>query len=445
VNADPAALEDDATLWIGTLFPHTGPDAADFGDDNARGVALARDDFQSVLGGIPVPGTRPRPIGLVECDDAVDPLAAARHLALDVRVPAVIGFHMSKEAVDLANEVLIPNRVLAVAAPNRSAFLSSVPRAPGEARLVWRTTPGPAQWAAPVAALVSDYLEPELRSSREVDDRRPLRLALLRPKNDTGLTLSYALMSVLRFNDKSAAQNGELFREILLDDDEPDKSFADAATDLLDFQPNVVIYSTSGDTRVIESLERKWSHGRPRPRYVSVVDFRDDAFFAFLRASSDLRRRFLDVHPAMATIASRQLASHFDDAFKMKYSIADAPSASYDAAYLVLYAASAADERSLTGPILARAIDRLQPPGPSIDVGPARILDGIAALGAGKTIDLNGAGSRLDYPPDSVAPATDFAVYCVGTETGGEGRRESGLRFDAVTGKFRGALDCSAQ
>ena len=122
------------------MFPLSGPERVPTARLARRG-GLARRDFAETVGGLPParPGGPRRPLAVVICDDAADPARAAAHLVDDVRVPAILGFAPSKEVADLAASLFIPKGVLALAS-NTATMLRTIPRAPGEPRLVWRTT-----------------------------------------------------------------------------------------------------------------------------------------------------------------------------------------------------------------------------------------------------------------------------------------------------------------
>src|SRR5262249_27442918 len=82
VLADTDTARDPRTLWIGAMFPLSGPDADAFGKESVNAADLARQDFMRIAKGIPARaiGQPPRKIGLLACDDAEDAQATARHL-----------------------------------------------------------------------------------------------------------------------------------------------------------------------------------------------------------------------------------------------------------------------------------------------------------------------------------------------------------------------------
>jgi hypothetical protein len=439
VMADPGAAENDATLWIGTMFPMSGSDAVAWGTESVNAAELARRDFMTIARGIPsaVPGKEPRPIGLVACDDEGDALATARHL-VDVRVPAVVGFGSSQEVIDLAGAVFIPAGVVAMATQNQSALITTIPHPPGLPRMVWRTTVSAPQVAAPVSAIVAEILEPQLRASLRPTE--PLRVVLLRAKNTAGLSISDEYFGVLRFNGKSALENGQSYRELVWNED--DAEFAEIATEILAFKPHVILLpGVQGTaTALLAPIEAGWQKGQPRPHYVVSNYIVGDDFFVFVGKDAELRRRFVGVAPATATVANAKLTLHYNETFSPKVPRTATPGAVYDAVYLVAYGVYALGDAPVTGTALAHAFERLLPPGLALDVGPAKIFDVFASLRAGQRVDLGGAATRLDFDPATGNTPADFTVLCVGAaDRGGLGEAvESSVVFSASTRHLEG-------
>jgi ABC-type branched-subunit amino acid transport system substrate-binding protein/tRNA A-37 threonylcarbamoyl transferase component Bud32 len=426
VLADDETANDPRTLWIGAMFPLSGPDADAFGKESLNAAELARQDFVRIAKGIPARavGRPPRKIGLLACDDAEDAPASARHLAEVARVPAVVGFYTSQEVIDLATGVFIPNGTLALATQNRSALVTGVPHPPGSPRLVWRTTTSMIATARPAAALVTQVLEPELHE-------KPLRVALFRARNVSGLSIADAFLAELRFNGKPAAENGGAYREFLFDDASDD--YAEAAREIVAFAPHVLILpgvDGGAAKTLIAPIERAI-----KPRYVVTSYLLGDDFFAMAAKDPDLRRRVVGINPPSATPANRKLTVHYNEYFTPHVALSASPGAVYDAMYLVLYAAYALGDDPITGESLARAFGRISAKdAPPIDVGPANLFDAFARLARGEAIDLRGAATRLDFDRATGEPRADFALYCVGPREA----VESGVVFRAATRAFEG-------
>ena len=444
VYADDAALASDDTVWIGTMFPTTGDDATTFGLSNTRAVDLARRDFAQIMAGV----SSARRFGLVACDDAVDPRRAATHLVDRVGVPAVIGFHASVEAIDLATSLFLPKRVLVVAALNTNPLVTAVPQPPDEPRLVWRTTYNSAGTAAALSALVGDVLEPQLHLPRT------MRVALLRPKNAAGAAFSEAFFKTLRFNGKSALDNRYDFRELTFESDKADNNpeYAAILKELSGFTPDVIVYSggTSLISGVFAPLEESWPRtATHRPRYASIALLPRE-LLDYVGKNTELRKRFFGVTPVSTTPPNARFVMHYNEAFPDKITRTIAPNSSYDAFYLLAYASYALKSReAVTGPSLSRAMARLVPPGHPIDVGLSGIFDAYGVLRAGKNVDLNGATGKLDFDRATGEAPFDQAILCMGIDETGRAFDgiESGLVYSAgasklAPSKLEGAMRC---
>jgi ABC-type branched-subunit amino acid transport system substrate-binding protein len=447
VLAEPGDVEDDRTVWIGAMFPRTGPAAALNGVPDTQAIDLARRDFHEATRGIPsrtADGT-PRPLAVVACDDMRDARASAQHLVDDVGVSAVIGFKSSSEAIELARDIFVPRGVL-VLATNPSAQVTQVPQPGDGPRLVWRTASVSTLNALPASRIVSEIIEPRLRAAGVVSGAAPMRAVFVRQKNQYGLSMAEAVGKNLSLNGRSALANGENFAQLVYDDPNSPGSRPDYAaivSQLVRLAPHVILYAGEEELvdNVIAPVEDAW-HGARRPYWVSVTNLMGQPLLGFLGKNAERRRRFVGVSTPENSPANTQLAMHYSSEFA-KISVNDTPAPSYDAAYVVAYAAYVADA-PITGTALAAALPRLLPPGKPIDVGPNHIFEAIDVLRHGANVDLNGADTKLDFDPLTGETQADMVVECYGVDTRGFASDgvESGATFDAASGKLVGAAKC---
>jgi hypothetical protein len=437
VLARPEDLASDDTVWLGTMFPTHGPMVLDF-VESIRAVELARRDFLEVSNGIPgsKPGGRARPIGLVRCDDSVDPLRAARHLADDVGVPAVIGFARSKEVVDLALAVFNPRGVIAFAA-NTAPMLSSIPRPPGEARLVWRVTYSGPMLAAATVPLVH-VIEEQLRASRVLGPDEPMRLLFDRAANTAGIGASDAIVSSLRYNGKTVAENGErAFREVTVPDlveEDGDTGVGRISSEIVAFRPHVVL-DLAGGVSMLAPAEDGWPKTeRFRPRYVFQGTLSERGFADAVVRTPSLARRLFGLDSSIDTPAVTKFVLRHNEVFEPKVNALEANDAPYDAFYTLAYLIVALGDAPIDGPSLARAIPRLKGGAP-VDVGPAGIYAALAALGRGENIDLRGTVTSLDFDETTGDAPTRFAAFCFRADAAGKlAPGESGFFYDSRSG-----------
>jgi serine/threonine-protein kinase len=450
VLASPGDVENDATLWIGAMFPISNPDPLDYGPRSAQAIELARRDFAESTGGLlPVrPGGPKRPIAVVLCDDRDDPERVAAHLVNEVRVPAILGFARSKEVMELATSLFTPNRVLALAA-NTASTLQDIPPLPGGPRLVYRVTSSPDMIVPVMAAALSEIVEPAVRARPGVLAKgEELRVAVVRVGNPSGQSLADRYVESLRFNGKSVAENGANFQRIEQQDSfSSDPAELDrVAAKIRDLRPHVVLPSGGRDDLLIH-VERAWPEGAGfRPHYLYPTVAIPPASRELARTRPELRRRLHAVDAVgPADIVDRFVVRH-NEVHTPPTTPEHATMAPYDAFYLLAYAALAAGDQPLTGEALARAIPRLLPaPGAEpVDVGSDAIFRAQHALAAGKNIDLRGGMTSLDFDLRTGDATLDFAVYCLSPGTPAEPPRlvSSGVVFRASTRKLEGTARC---
>jgi eukaryotic-like serine/threonine-protein kinase len=425
---------DDATVWIGAMFPMRGPMADSF-DGAVRDVQLGRRDFLEVASGLPSPraGSPPRPIGLVLCDDSVDPQRAARHLIDDLGLPAIIGFARSKEVSDLAASLFNPRHVMALAS-NTSAMLTSIPAPPGEPRMVWRTTISTSMNIAVSSALVSDVLEPDLRA-HGLPAGEPLRVAFINVDNTTGMSNADAVVGSLRFNGRSAAENGESFRQFLVHDGPDVDEAKNIAREVATFRPHVVLDAAT-DSAIVSALEAVWQAG-PRPRYV-VSSIEAGPLLA-----PGVAARVLDVESRGRASAEDKLHLRFGSVFDRKTTPTKSETGGpYDAFYALAYATISVGDAPVTGPALSRALARLAGGDTKIDVGPGGILEATAALQRGQGIDLEGTMTLLDWDATTGDPTVELTISCARNGRTAVALTDSGLRWDRKAKRVTGTLAC---
>jgi branched-chain amino acid transport system substrate-binding protein len=363
----------------------------------------------------------------------------------EVGVAAVIGFRSSDEAIHVATSTLIPKGVLGVAALNTSPMITSLPRAPGEPRMIWRTTYSGAETALPIGLLVPEVLEPDLRAAG-LAAGEPLRVAFVRQDDAAGLGFADVLFRALRFNGKTALENEGAYREIAYAAGGADAKgeYERVAAKLLAFAPHVVVDFGGDDAflGIASALERGWK-GALRPRYVKASAMGPEVL-ALIGRTPAPRRRFFSITSVSATAANARFVARYNEAYADGVTRTFSPNSSYDAFYLAAYATYAIGAGQVTGANLARAIPRLLPPGKPIDVGPSGIFEALNALSAGANIDLNGATGALDFDVNTGDASVDLAVLCVGSDARASAPAsvESGLVYDAAAKKLRGTLHC---
>jgi ABC-type branched-subunit amino acid transport system substrate-binding protein len=167
-------------------------------------------------------------------------------------------------------------------------------------------------------------------------------------------------------------------------------------------------------------------------------------FFSWLGRDADRRRRFIGIAAPASTPDNARFTMRYNEAYADKVTTNLSPAAPYDAFYLVAYAAVAAGDGTLGGYDLARAMGRLTARGTHVDVGPSAIFEAAAALRAGQSIDLQGAGGPLDFDVTTGESPADYVFVCPGVTADGRAdvEVESGLSFASAEHALRGTLKC---
>ena len=452
-HASPQDYADDRTLWFGLMVATSGQVWKEFGERDVHVTELAVGHFNKVTGGIPSQ-TSPEsasPLAFIVCDDTADGLEKARYLAEEVRVPAVIGFTDSKSAIDLASREFLPKHVVTIVSSGASPAIRSIPQPEGSPRLLWRTTT-PVDAAAPAAAAVVERLfEPQIRREAGMLASSPLRVALLRRGTAAGISFSDALLALLRFNGKTALENGPDFADISYGDPArraataPD--YAKAVQRVLDLRPHVVVLF--GDEEVpgdlLEPIERGWPRdARYRPYYLLETNLIQPEMLAFLGSDRSRLHRTRGMGVPSATAPNARLVAEYNAAFSDWITTASAPADQYDSVYLLAYAMFASGEEVPTGEGIARGILRLLPPGRPIDVGPGPILQAVDVLRRGGNIDLNGGMTPLDFSLATGDSVSSQVVTCARLDEHGRAvdDQDSGLVYDATRKELVGTMKC---
>jgi hypothetical protein len=314
---------------------------------------------------------------------------------------------------------------------------------------VWRTSRNSLDTARLMGAFVHDAIEPPLRAPRG-GLTRPMRVALVRPKNATGASFSQQVFASLVFNGRSALENGGVFRELTYASEEPEPKdeLAPLASELLTFLPQVVLYFGTAPLvkRVVAPLEERWPDPRvPRPRYVAAAHFIPE-LLEYVGADRERRRRFFGTMLVSSTPQNARFAMHYNETFADHTSLTDAPNTAYDAFYLLAYAAYAAyaGGAPITGASLSRAMARFHPAQKQLEVGMTSIFDVLGALRSGEDVDLVGSSGSLDLDPKIGERPLDHSILCVGIDARGRAFEgiESGLVYRTALGKLEGTMRC---
>ncbi len=438
---EPGDLLADDTIWIGAMFPTKGPTAAAYGTMNAEGADLARKEIANATRALDGSNAslRVRRVALVTCDDGDDPMRAARHLVDDVGVPAILGFGTGQKLVDVAGSLLISRGVVAVASLTSSPLVTRLPQPPELPHMVWRTTFSVDDVANATARIVHDVLEPRIAAPKS-----PMRVVLARDEKAATESFAEVLYKQLEFNGKPAVKNGDDYHEVVFHVGASVEAIARVAARIADRAPSLVIVIAEASPALVAAIEARGKPGASRPTFLIANDTLD-LFKSFLGKNVDRRRRLFAIQSDSSSTTNARFTLRYNEAHAEKVSVTFNPGPTYDAFYLLAYGAFALKSDAVTGPALARAFERLVPPGKPVEVGPSHVFDALRELAAGRRIDLYGSASPLDFNLANGEAASDFALLCAGIDVDGRATDkdvESGVVFRSVTRRIEGTLRC---
>jgi len=446
---EPGALDNEGTVLLGMLFPMSGENAASE-KSRINAVELARRHIHKANSGLPGVKDGPsRPLVLLACDDAKDPLRAARHLTSDLHVPAIVGPAFSGVTTTVAKEVTIPAGTLVISPSATSPTLTDL----ADNGLVWRTAPSDVIQALAMVQVVATKLEPDVRTAYTLKDTDKIRVAVVHKGDAYGTGLATALFKGLRFNGgASAAANADFFKQ--LDYGDPQKTAAPelaaaykkAVDSLVAFKPHILITigTTEAVTDIFAKVEAQWPAAEPiKPRHLVSDGLQVPEMLTQIGTNDALRKRVLGTVPGVPGTNYESFKIAFDTAFPD--TPADSYSAgSYDATLLLGFAIAAAKDKPLTGAIINEGLKKTipSPRATPIDADVNEINKGFGAM-AGDGIDFSGASGLLDFDPATGEAPADIQIWCLKAPGGKPvAFGPSGLVFGAKTNALEGTFSC---
>ncbi len=423
VTVDGNPITPDAIV-LGILAPISG-DSAPEGRGRVRAVMLAYREFLQFAVGIPSgPGTKPRPPALVICDQMVNAERAATHLAVDLKVPAIIGPGFSGTTLKVAKNVTIPNNVLLMTPVATSPDITTLQ----DNGLVWRTSTSFEPEAKAFADLLAQMeTAPSVRTALGLASGAPIRVAVVAKGDSYGKGLAESMMTTLRFNGTDVAGNGDRFERLDFPDvalePNPDTT---AITNRIanEFKPHILLIVGTAEviTRGLGPIEEKWStapDAQPRPFAILAEGAKVSDLVAMVGATQSsfperkLTSRLHVFGPRYNAALQAALATRYQGAYGEELPDVYGVAGSYDAFYVIAYALAATQTRPPSGPSIAAGLEQLVPPGLRIAAGPSDVSSALVELGAGRHIDYDGVVGPLDFNVTNGESLGDYNVYCV--------------------------------
>lgn len=436
-------------VYFGALL--NVPAAAPLSQMSTLSVRLAVDEFNGSVGGLPGgPLGKLRPLVGVVCRNEtalVD--SAAKHLLNTVGVPAVLSHLPSADNKRLFVDHAMSEQALVINPGFADNSLTSL----SNAGLFWHVI-GDIRDVGPAYVPLLD------RIASHVAPAEPLRVAMLVSKRYAEESIANTITPLLRFNGKTVTENGSDFfsTSVVALADDPGADYASVNDAILGFKPHVVIALTREEFvhKILPTVESAWpsrAPGQARPFYVlpnALSGNLDLLNYLGLDSGSNTseakRKRFVGVAPASAEDLA--LYEQFLVRFRTAYPRFENPGGFenfYDAVYLLANAMFAAGSvPTLTGPDIARGMQRVIGGNLTVDVGPTSIADGFSALAAGGNIRIKGTMGAADFDPGVGARRGNGSVYCI-QRTGPQlSFAYDVLRYDQAARTLSGEFPCFA-
>lgn len=410
-----AAVAEDSTIVLGFMGPLVGEFASN-GVPQWEGIQLAVDEFRTFASGLPTASSSTRRnVAVIGCHDIDDPIGVAKHLSQVVRVPAIFGPAFSGITLDVANKVTIPSGTLIISSSATSPAITDL----DDNGLVWRTAPSDAIQAVPLAFLVDDQ-EKAVRTELGLAASAKIRVAMAVKGDAYGKGLANALIAKLKFNGKTAIDNGNDFlRQDYPDPSEqPNFDFSGVVSAIVAQKPHIVLAlgTTEAITKVIDPVEKAWpttgTPPPPKPRWILPDGGRLDELLALTGpTNADLRMRVVGTVPGRTTPLFQSFKINFK-AFHQNKDPGTFADTAYDSFYLLSYAMVAQGAENLSGAVIGEGLKKTVG-GTPIPAGTNNINAAFKALQSGGAIDYDGVSGKLDFDVTTGEAPADIDVWCV--------------------------------
>src|SRR5262249_34693834 len=148
---------------------------------------------------------------------------------------------------------------------------------------------------------------------------------------------------------------------------------------------------------------------------------------------TDLCRRILGTYPGTTGPRFDRFVARYTSTYPDLPKPDTYAAGTYDAVYILAYAAASLGAQPITGPSIVSGIGKLVPPGKAIDVGTEQMSVALQELQAGRAIDLAGASGPLNFDLQTGDVESDIQVWCIGADGSGNAAAlsNSGLYYSA--------------
>lgn len=424
----------DNAILLGSLF-QTSNAQGPTNLQRQESAAMAIDEIDDV-GGVPGAGAAaPRPLVLVSCDEAADPLRAARHLVDELHVPAIIGPNVSQDVLDLTN-TLTASAGTAMFTPTGVASTIAELSDNG---LTFQMVPTDAQRAGLLNGQIG-MLEPQLKSARS---KSIIKLGVIYRDDAFGIGTRTGLSSLV-LNGKPLSDPINLGQNVRIDPYPPaEPNQADLVSAYVAFLPDIIVLAGAAEmvAALVVPIEQRWPTSAPRPYYMATDAVKVPDLLAAVNGNDDFRHRIrgTGVTPDPGSAPVYQ-------AFKVDYAgrypsnpaTISGMGSSYDAAYTIAFALAATTDVPVSGHSIVAGLAKLSGGGTSIPVGPTTILNAFQQLTAGNNITAIGTFAPLEWDARGAIASGLVELWCIGAQGSTPVFASSGLFYNIKTQSYSG-------
>lgn len=404
-----------------------------------RAGLLAADEIDAV--GLPARAEsgRARPLVVVSCDARGDVVRAARHLAEDLGVVAIVGPVADDDAVRVTQQVTSRAGTLVLSPSAAASSLSEL----SDNGLTFRNVPSDAQRAKLVIDQLNE-LETLLRSTRSLTS---VKFALPHASDVGGQSVRDSIATKLLLNGRflNDAFNASF---VSVDaygapGDAAQKALVTKYADV--FKPDLVMVTAEDQIQnLVIPLEKALTAARAtvRPYYVAVGAARTRALLDAIQSGelpADIKRRIRGVGAKPDTDSEPVIAA-FVAAYTAKHGAPSAPTSiapAYDAVYAIAAAVSATPKLAPTGASVAEGLRRIGV-GQPMGVGAGEV-EAVLRGAASGDLSLRGTLSPMRWDPNGDILGGTLEVWCIGGTTsstfGGSGRAMD-VQSQVIGGRF---------
>ena len=426
-NAPTEMWRNDQSILIAAFAPLGSGTCGD--DVISRNYRLAVEQINVKANGLPGADSTRRPLALVLCDNGehlLDPTerrntvrAGMDHVTTKLGVPAVLAYVEAGDLVDSFNDFGKDNGVFFMNPGGVTEAIASTP-----SPLMWSMLGLPTDIAPTYQALLEALEQQKVQEKLGNPPGSPLKVTLVTGSSSAEVDLAGAVKSLLVFNGVGwqANQTAGRYQEVSIADT------SGAASDILDFDPHVVISVSAGDIFTLYDNVDTAYH----PYW--ILSPYDQGGLASIAASvdgaikdpgiPDLDRTVLGVNAASSE--DTDLLLEYTTAYGSKYGAPpglDSAENIYDSVYYLAYAILAgADLNAVTGfgGAINAGMEAITQTGAVHQVGETDMLAimGLLSQPLGE-IRLHGTLGPPEYfhQPTNVRRSTG-AVYCLSPPNG---------------------------